>query len=120
LLITAGIILVSLVLVLVPARLVESSRIYITGEGGPAGPEFGCLVWDNNYLNLRSGAYEGSLGLCTLMSIPSYNKFLIDRSPNADQLDASTTYYIMLAINEAILVGGSYLAYRKLTVKSKT
>lgn len=116
--IASGIILVSLAILLIPARLVESSRLYITGEGGPAGPEFACLVWDNSNINLKSGAYSDSLGLCTLMSIPSYNKFLIDRSRDADQLDASATYYIMLGINELIILGGGFLAYRRLATKT--
>jgi hypothetical protein len=52
------------------------------------------------------------------MSIPSYNKFLIDRSRDADQLDASATYYIMLGINELIILGGGFLAYRRLATKT--
>jgi hypothetical protein len=114
----AGIIAASLAIVLIPARLVESSRIYITGDGGPAGPEFACLVWDNSNLNLRSGAYSDSLGLCTVMSIPSYNKFLIDRSRYADQLDATGTYYAMLGLNEIVLLGGGLLSYKKFGTKT--
>jgi hypothetical protein len=114
----AGIIAASLAIVLIPARFVEFSRIYITGDGGPAGPEFACLVWDNSKINLRSGAYSDSFGLCTVMSIPSYNKFLIDRSRNADQLDATGTYYVMLGLNEMVLLGGGLLAYKKLGTKT--
>lgn len=118
LIIASGIMLFSLALVLIPARFVESSRMYITGDGGPAGPEFACLIWDNSSINLRSGAYSDSLGLCTVMSIPSYNKFLIDRSRDADQFDATATYYIMLGANQLIIVSGGWLAYKKLASKT--
>ncbi|MET1033491.1 MAG: hypothetical protein ABWX94_03250 [Candidatus Saccharimonadales bacterium] len=48
------------------------------------------------------------------MSIPSYNKFLVDRRENADQTDSSITYYAMFAVNELVLIGGGWLAYKKL------
>jgi hypothetical protein len=115
----ALIIIVSLVTVVIPARIIEASRIYITGDGGPSGPHFACLVWDNSSVNLRSGAYEDNFGLCTLMSIPTFNKFIIDRSRNADQLDSSPTYYLMLVANETIIVGAVYLASKKLTGKTR-
>ncbi len=113
-----GIMAVSLALVLIPARLVESSGMYITGEGGPAGPEFACLVWNDPNITLHNGSYGNNLGLCTVLSIPSYNKFLIDRSRDADQLDATPTFYMMLAVNEIIILGGGLLARRRLTSKS--
>jgi hypothetical protein len=47
---------------------------------------------------------------CRTMSMPSYNKFLIDQSRDADQHDDEWTYYAMLVLNEAILLGGAYLA----------
>lgn len=118
LVIAAGIMLVTLAIPLVSARIIESNRLYITGEGGPAGPTFACLVWDNSAAILRSGVYSDSLGLCTLMSIPSYNKFLIDRSREADQGDVSASYYLMAGIHQLVIIGGFLLATRSLVAKN--
>lgn len=111
----ALIVLASLAIVLVPAQIIYYKVSYITGEGGPSGPDFACLIWDNSDPYLLD-AQEGTLmpSSCTFMSIPSFNKFLIDRSYAADQTDASPSYYTMLLINEAILVGGIVLAARRL------
>ncbi|HEX8182675.1 MAG TPA: hypothetical protein VF575_03675 [Candidatus Saccharimonadales bacterium] len=112
-----GVILISLTIVFLPARLVESSHLYVTGGAGPSGPHFACLTWKNSAINLRSGAYGDNLGLCTLMSIPSYNKFLIDRSIDADSTYATATasYYTMLAINQMIILVGGWFSYRTLS-----
>ena len=107
-------ILISLLIVFVPAQFIFSKGLYITGDGGPAGPDFNCLVWKEFSTNSLTNTYHRGIGLCSLMSIPSFNKFLIDRSQNADQTDNSASYYTMLVINEAVLVGGLILARRSM------
>jgi hypothetical protein len=106
--------LAGLMLVFVSARVIYQTRFYITGDGGPAGPEFSCIVWKDAK---ASGEYDETLGLrgvpCTFMSMPSYNKFLIDYRVNADQSDNSLTYYVTLLINEATVLAGIIYAYRK-------
>ena len=105
----ALIVLASLAAVLISAQIVYSRSLYITAaEGGPAGPDFNCMVWD------EMSIYASDTPLCTVMSIPSFNKFLIDRSYTADQSDTSASYYTMFLINEAVLLGGIALAARRL------
>ena len=106
--------LAGLVLVFVSARVIYQTNFYITGDGGPAGPRFSCLAWKDAE---ASGEYDQTLGLrgvpCTFMSMPSYNKFLIDQRINADQSDSSLTYYVTFLINEATVLAGITYAYRK-------
>jgi hypothetical protein len=47
------------------------------------------------------------------MSIPSFNKFYIDPRTGADTTDNSKTYYAMLIMNEAVVLGGLVLAAKK-------
>jgi hypothetical protein len=115
----AATIIVALLVLYIPARIVESSRIYITGDGGPSGPQLACLLWNANDSTV-SAISQNSFGACTLFSIPSYNKFLIDRSPEADQLESTPTYYAMLLVNEAALLGALYYAHKKVTAKPNT
>lgn len=104
-------IIFSLAAVLLSAQYVYSSRLYITSEGGPAGPDMNCLIWDEPFI---SGAYSNnSFTLCTLMSMPSFNKFLIDQRLFADSTDSSATYYAMLFINEVVVIGSFILGFRK-------
>lgn len=108
----------SLLILLLPAQFIYSNRIYITGDGGPAGPDMSCLVW---HKSLISGAYGHHIySLCTLMSMPSLNKFIIDWSGDAGQTDDSGTYYVTLVMNELIIIGGLALALRQLRPKTKS
>jgi|GEM_PF-5281802 len=108
------IIFITLFIVFVPAQFIFSNGLYITGDGGPAGPEFNCLVWNRGSTKSYTNIYNRDIGLCSLMSIPSFNKFLIDRNRDADQTDGSISYYAMLAINEALVVSGLIIARRKI------
>jgi len=116
--IAALIVLVSLAAVFVPARIVATTGIYITGDGGPTGPRFSCLVWDRPNIGVEYDSAPWN-DTCTLMSIPSYNKFLIDQRQDADQEDASSTYYAMFLINEVSIISGLWLANRRLTRQTK-
>ena len=118
LLLAGAMLIASLVIVMVPAQIVLARGMYVAWQGEPDGPLFNCLLWNNQSLptGVTPGAdtAQNSFGLCTIMSIPSLNKFLIDRSSNAPLSDGSLTYYLMFGFNEAILVGGIALSRRKL------
>jgi carbon starvation protein CstA len=116
--IAALIILASLAAVFVPARIIATTGLYITGDGGPTGPRFHCLVWDRPNIGIEYDSPPWN-DTCTLMSIPSYNKFLIDQRPDADQEDASPTYYAMFFVNEVSIVSGLWLANKRLTRRIK-
>lgn len=95
----------TILVVVTPSWVSISTRRYITGEGGPAGPSFNCLLWGR--VGLFS-TYDKPWELtCELMSIPSYSKFWIDQDYAADQTDASRTYYLTFAALELALLSGT-------------
>lgn len=98
------IIAASLALVIIPSWVSRSTRLYLTGEGGPAGPEMNCLMWEKTgVFSTYDATWDAS---CGLMSIPSFSKFWIDQRREADQTDASSSYYVTFAVDEYILLTG--------------
>jgi hypothetical protein len=104
----AMIVVVSLLLVGIPAFVVWQTRYFVKGEG-PSGPEFDCLIWDRDPIPKflpHTLYYDSKDNLCIVMSIPSFNRFLIDRKANAYHDGPRVYYYSMLLINEIVLIGG--------------
>jgi hypothetical protein len=103
------VLVITILFVVVPSSISSSSRRYITGDGGPAGPMFNCLLWEETGLY---STYDSTWRFaCDAMSIPSYSKFWIDQRYRADQTDASLTYYITFAADELILLSGLYVSF---------
>lgn len=102
------IVIISLLLVGVPAFVVWETGYFSKGDR-PDGPEFDCLIWKRNpvphFLPHRL-YYDSQDNLCVLMSIPSLNRFLIDRKADAYHDGPRIYYYSMLLINEVVIIGG--------------
>lgn len=107
----SGILLAALTIIILPAAVIQHTHSYYSaGDGGPSGPEFDCLVWDNTY-KYFTFQFEAS---CTMMHLPSLNTALINPTETYE-LEPGVGYFLTLLVMQGMLTFVGIYAFGKPT-----
>jgi hypothetical protein len=107
--------LIAILFLVTPAATIQGDKSYYrAGDGGPAGAEFDCLVWDNPF-KYGSFWYEPT---CVTMHIPGLNISILN-AQESYYLEAGPFYIFTLIFSELLLLGAPYFAYTLSLPKKK-